>query len=94
MTDILDLPDWEPFAVRTEDGEYIISADDTVFPAACQKCGVIGRVYKHGPKMITLRDSPIRGCPVSIEATLNDSDAVTAAVRLSSRWAASIRPCG
>ncbi|ALC60074.1 transposase [Burkholderia pseudomallei] len=68
MTDILDLQGWEPTGVHTEDNQYVISADYTVFPEACQKCGVIGRVYKHGPKMIIFRDSPIRGRPVSIEA--------------------------
>lgn len=68
MTDILDLPGWVPTATRTEDNQYIISADYTVLPDACQKCGVIGHLYKHGPKPIGLRDSPIRGRPVSIEA--------------------------
>ncbi|MDS0801693.1 ISL3 family transposase [Burkholderia cenocepacia] len=68
MTDILDLPGWQPIATRTEGGELIIQAEYNVLPDTCEKCGVIGRLYKHGPKNITLRDSPIRGQHVRIEA--------------------------
>jgi transposase len=69
MTDILDLPGWTPTNVRVENDEYVIEAEYTVLPEACQKCGVIGRLYKHGPKAITFRDSPIRGRPVNILAS-------------------------
>lgn len=61
MTDILDLQDWRVTATRQEDGELVIEAEYSVQPAACLKCGVIGRLYKHGPKPITVRDSPVRG---------------------------------
>lgn len=68
MTDILDLPGWTPTATRTEGDEYVIEAEYTVPPTACQKCGVIGNLYKHGPKPVYIRDSPIRGRPVRILA--------------------------
>jgi transposase len=32
----------------------------TVQPAACQKCGVLDRLYKHGTKDTIYRDNPIR----------------------------------
>ena len=68
MTDILDLQDWRVTATRQEDGELVIEAEYSVQPAACLKCGVIGRLYKHGPKPITVRDSPVRGRPVRLVA--------------------------
>lgn len=68
MTDILDLEGWRVTGQRLELGEYVIEADYTVPPPACLKCGVIGHLYKHGPKPIYIRDSPIRGHAVSILA--------------------------
>jgi hypothetical protein len=38
MTDILDLPGWTPTNVRVENDEYVIEAEYTVLPDACQKC--------------------------------------------------------
>lgn len=68
MTDILDLPGWTVLGKRLEDGEYELEAEYTVQPEACQKCGTIGRLYKHGTKTVTYRDSPIRGHTVRIQA--------------------------
>lgn len=68
MTDILDLQDWRVTSTRHEDNELIIEAEYGIPPAACMKCGVIGRLYKHGPKPITIRDSPVRGRPVRLVA--------------------------
>lgn len=68
MTDILDLEDWRVTTTRREDDEYVIEAEYTIPPTACQKCGVIGQLYKHGTKPIRIRDSPIRGRAVSIFA--------------------------
>jgi transposase len=60
-TDILDLPDWTLIR-RTLDGhEYELEAEYTVKPTACQKCGVLDRLYRHGTKDTIYRDSPIRG---------------------------------
>lgn len=70
MTDILNLPGWKAIATRQEGAEYVIEADYTIQPKACQKCGVIDRLYRHGAKATTYRDSPIRGAPVNILANV------------------------
>ena len=68
MTDILDLDGWNPTKRHLDDDGYVIEAEYTVLPKACTKCGNIGNLYKHGPKPIYIRDSPIRGRPVRILA--------------------------
>ena len=68
MTDILDLPDWELLARRQEGDEYELEAEYRLLPGACTKCGSVGRLYKHGTKDTTFRDSPIRGHPVRLLA--------------------------
>lgn len=68
MTDILDLEGWNVIAKHVDDESYVIEAEYTVPPSACTKCGNIGNLYKHGPKPIYIRDSPIRGRPVRILA--------------------------
>ena len=68
MTDILDLDDWNVITRRIDGADYLIEAEYTVQPSACLKCGVIGSLYKHGPKPLNIRDSPIRGHPVRILA--------------------------
>lgn len=68
MTDILDLPGWTVLEKRIEGDEYEIHVEYTKHPDACQKCGVVGQVYRHGPKVVTYRDSPIRGRPVKLVA--------------------------
>lgn len=70
MTDILDLPGWEVTGSRQEDGEYIITAKHLPQPAACMKCGVIGRLYRHGTRTIRHLDSPIRGLPARLDAVV------------------------
>lgn len=66
MTDILDLPGWKAVETRRDGDEYVIEAEHPAQPTACQKCGVIGGLYKHGPQPVHIRDSPIRGRPVRI----------------------------
>ena len=68
MTDILDLEGWNVVAKYIDGDDYLIEAEYTVPPKACTKCGNIGNLYKHGPKPIYIRDSPIRGRPVRILA--------------------------
>ena len=68
MNDILDLADWTILDKRMEDRKYVFEAEYTIQPKACQKCGVIGRLYKHGSKQATYLDSPIRGHTASILA--------------------------
>lgn len=45
----------------------MFEADFTEQPEGCLKCGVIGFLYRHGRKVITIRDSPMRGHPVRIK---------------------------
>lgn len=68
MTDILDLEGWHVLFKARKGDEYEIEAEYTVQPEACQKCGVIGELYRHGPKVVSYRDSPIRGYPARILA--------------------------
>ena len=70
MTDILQLPGWEVTGTHLDAGEYIIEATYATPAAACVKCGVIGSLYRHGTKRLRYRDSPIRGFPVVVEATV------------------------
>jgi hypothetical protein len=68
MTDILDLDGWKAIETRLDGAEYEIEAEYMKPPDACPKCGVIGNLYRHGPKPLTIRDSPIRGRPVRLLA--------------------------
>jgi transposase len=68
MTDILDLPGWTVTAKRLDALEYELEAEFMPQPAACTKCGVLARLYKHGTKVTTYRDSPIRGHAVRLLA--------------------------
>lgn len=68
MIDILDLTDWAVLEIRLVNDEYEIEAEYTKYPDVCQKCGCVGNLYRHGPKPITIRDSPIRGKHVRILA--------------------------
>jgi len=64
MTDILDLPDWNVLHKRLADEAYELEVEYGIEPTACTKCGVVGHIYRHGPKVVRYRDSPIRGHPV------------------------------
>lgn len=68
MTDILDLPRWTVISSARSDDCYTISAEYTEHLQACTKCGVVGKLYRHGPKVVTYRDSPIRGAHVQLVA--------------------------
>lgn len=68
MTDILDLEGWQVIGKHRGPDGYEIEAEYTVQPAACTKCGSVGNLYRHGPKPVILRDSPIRGHHVRILA--------------------------
>ncbi len=68
MTDILDLPGWKVTGTRREDGEYLIDAEYTIQPDSCQKCGVVGNLYRHGTNPVNYIDSPLRGEPTRLVA--------------------------
>ena len=68
MTDILALTNWAVLSVEQGD-ELIITAEYLIQPDSCLKCGS-SSFYKHGPKPVSYRDSPVRGSPVIINAVL------------------------
>lgn len=68
MTDILDLPGWKVTGTRSEAGQYLIEAEYTVQPDSCQKCGVVGNLYRHGTKAVSYTDTPLRGEPTKLIA--------------------------
>ena len=68
MTDILALSNWAVLSVEHGD-ELIIKAEYLVQPDCCLKCGSPS-FYKHGPKPVAYRDSPVRGSPVIVNAIL------------------------
>ncbi|MBK4735542.1 ISL3 family transposase [Noviherbaspirillum pedocola] len=70
MNSILDLPGWSIVGKRVDDLGYEFQAEFATQPQACTKCGTVGRLYKHGLKAATYRDSPIRGKPVRILANV------------------------
>lgn len=59
MTDILDLPGWTVLGQRIDGNECEIEAECTAHLDARQKCGVVGRLYRHGAKDTTYLGSPI-----------------------------------
>lgn len=69
MTDILHLPGWKASKTRIEGDELIIEADYIEPAAACTKCGVIGRLYRHGTKVLRFRDTPMHGKTVVLKGT-------------------------
>lgn len=65
VTDILQLRNLRPLAVREEDGAYLIEAEGRVLPMLCSHCGT-GRLHGHGSQQQTYRDTPHHGRPVQI----------------------------
>jgi len=68
MTDILQLKDWAVLGIEEQQDQTIISAEYAKQPEFCLLCGVVGELYKHGPRSVTILDSPIRGTPTRIVA--------------------------
>lgn len=48
----------------------IIEAEYQVMPESCPRCGVVGRPYRHGTKVVSYRDSPSHGHQAVIEARI------------------------
>lgn len=68
MTDILQLPGWT-VSSTTDDGErLVIAAQYTKLPDSCQLCGLVGALYRHGSRSLSILDSPVRGRPSCIDA--------------------------
>lgn len=54
----LRLPDWDILAIEELDGVTEITARYPILPEACPKCGVVGRLYRHGTAPVDYRDMP------------------------------------
>lgn len=54
----LRLPDWEIVAVEERGDVVEVTARYLPFPEACPKCGVIGRLYRHGTAPVDYHDLP------------------------------------
>lgn len=70
MTDILRLPGWTATDIDESGPEFVIKATYTVQSTACQKCGTVGNLYRHGTKELTFRDTPFFGKPGVLVATV------------------------
>lgn len=68
MANFLHLDDWRVDDVQTTAQGIVVEAEYEVIPESCLKCGVVGKVYRHGRKPTDYRDSPVRGKPVTIRA--------------------------
>lgn len=70
MTDIFDIPGWIILSSRLDTGIRTIEAEYAPPLQACTKCGVLGRLYRHGTKVVRYRDSPIQDVHVQLAATV------------------------
>lgn len=70
MTDILQIDGWQAIKTYVQDNERVTEARFTPTATACQKCGNIGNLYKHGTKEMTFRDTPMFGKVATIKATV------------------------
>lgn len=68
MTDILQLPGWTVSSTTDDGKRLVIAAQYAKQPDSCQLCGLVGALYRHGPRFLTILDSPVRGRPSCIEA--------------------------
>lgn len=66
----LYLPNWTVTAMETASGRYTLSATYDTAPASCPKCGVFGKLYKHGSKVIDYVDAPVHGRPTTVRVTV------------------------
>lgn len=64
------LEGWTVQALRREPDETIAEATFGAAPDACPKCGVVGKLYRHGTKLVKYRDIPTMGKPLTIHATV------------------------
>lgn len=69
MRDILDIDGWTLTDKRTEGSVETFSAEYLHEPRACTKCGGMS-LYRHGTKLTTYADAPIRGFAAKLEATV------------------------
>jgi transposase len=65
-SDFLHLWQWEVSDVTDTGDLYMVEARFEVQPASCEKCGVVGRPYKHGTVKQRVNDTTHSGKPVVI----------------------------
>jgi transposase len=66
MSNLLGLDHWEDKLI-SKAPTVKFQATYMVEPDTCQKCGVIGRLYRHGSKRVTYRDTPYWGKPTFVQ---------------------------
>lgn len=66
----LFLPDWTVTAIDRTKGRYVIDATYDLLPDACPKCGVVGKLYRHGSKVVDYVDAPVHGRPTTVRVTV------------------------
>lgn len=71
MDNPLCLNDWWASAGTPRKGVSHIAAQYLIEPDACPKCGVVGRLYRHGYKMIDYCDAPSYGKQTQIVARVH-----------------------
>lgn len=54
----LRLPDWDILSIEESDDVTTITARYLPMPDACPKCGVVGRLYRHGTAPVDYNDLP------------------------------------
>lgn len=69
MNNALLLKHWTVEEPVFADGVYRFPATYDIQPEACLKCGVVGRLYRHGAKTFEFRDAPVHGRPAIVEVT-------------------------
>lgn len=62
------LKDWTVLAMRRSGNVMHVEAEYDILPESCPLCGVVGRLYKHGAKVIPYKDAPAFGKPLVILA--------------------------
>lgn len=68
--DVLYLPGWTTQKLSLDEDGYLFESEYSEKAEACPKCGAIGRLYRHGRKSVTYRDSPLRGRKVRISVSV------------------------
>jgi len=60
------LKDWTVLAMQKAGKAMSVEAEYDVLPESCPLCGVVGRLYKHGAKIVPYKEAPAFGQPVVV----------------------------
>lgn len=61
---------WVVHGRRADKKTIEIDAEFTALPESCPKCGVVGRLYGHGPKTVFYRDAPAFGKQIKLKVAV------------------------